>query len=352
MTIPNDSMPAPGTNPSSARADGEANGELGDLADWTQEHLPEAHERISDGRASFMFKVAVGFLFIIGLMAGHSISGEATEIMFGWWLGIPLLVLWAIVILEGLWGMATTRDHHWGSFLRFSLVVLCPPFRAAFSPAHAPRFVCLPKNHWLAVSKLNFERVELRVALPMLGVTLLVLPLLGIELFFGAWLVEHLWASIVVHCLTAVIWFAFALEFILMLALSEKKLVYCKTHWINIAIIVLPLIAFLRALRLFRFLRLAKASRILRAYRMRGVFARAMRLAMVFNLIERLLERKPEKYLLALEEKVREKEAEICALEEKMADLRAKIAEEERDENGSADSAPASRDASRARSLS
>ena len=44
--------------------------------------------------------------------------------------------------------------------------------------------------------------------------------------------------------------------------------------------------------------------------------------------IERLMERNPEKYLLALKDKVSEKKAEIQALEEKMDDLKDRIAKE------------------------
>ncbi|NCF86693.1 MAG: hypothetical protein GWQ08_14365 [Verrucomicrobiaceae bacterium] len=108
----------------------------------------------------------------------------------------------------------------------------------------------------------------------------------------------------------------------ILLSLADKKLVYCKQHWINIAIILLPLFAFLRV---FRFLRLGK---FIRAYKMRGLISRTMRLAMVFNLIGRLMERNPEKYLLALADKVLEKKAEIQALEEKMDDLRDRLAKE------------------------
>ena len=303
---------------------------LADLADWEQEVQPECHERVGNARACFMFRVAVVTLVIIGLMGGHGISGPANNMMFGWWLGIPLLVLWLIVILEGLLGMAMAHDHHWDAFKRFLLVVCCPPFRAACAPAYPGKFIWLPKHGWLAVGKLNFERVELRLAIPMLGVTLLVLPLLGMELMLGEWLAQHLWAAVIVHVLTAVVWIAFALEFIVMLALTDKKLVYCKQHWVNIAIILLPLFGFLRIFGILRFVRAGKGlkvAKLIRAYRMRGVVARTMRLALVFNLIERLLERNPEKYLLALEDKVQEKKAEITALEEKMDDLRARIAE-------------------------
>lgn len=294
-----------------------------DLATWDQDDAPRPHERTSDARAKFMFQVAVASLFIIALLTDHHVFPETVgNPLAGWWLWGPLLVLWVIIILEGLLGMACTHCHPLETLKRFLVVIACPPFRAAFASAYPNRFVWLPYHGWIRVNRLNFERVELRLALPMLAVTLLVLPLLGIELFLSEWLSNHLWAAVVVHCLTAFLWFAFALELVVMLAMAEKKLAYCKAHWINIAIIILPLIAFLR------FLRIARLAKILRAYRMRGLVARTMRLALVFNLIERVLERNPEKYLAALQEKVDEKYAEIDALEEKMDELRQRIAYE------------------------
>jgi voltage-gated potassium channel len=315
------------TNPVSGHPDNAAKGSpsMAELADWEQDTLPEPHECTGNKRAYFMFRVAVGALIIIGLMAGHGISDDTKDVFQAWWLGIPLLALWVVVIFEGLLGMAMAHDHHWNAFKRFLLVIICPPIRAAVSPAYPNRFVWLPKHDWLAVGKLNFERMELRFALPMLGVTLLVLPLLGVELMLADWLELHLWAAIIVHILTAVVWVAFALEFTILLSLADKKLAYCKQHWINIVIILLPLFGFLRALQ---FLRAGRATKLIRAYRMRGVVSRTMRLAMLFNLIERLLERNPEKYLLALKDKVAEKKAEIQALEEKMGDLQARIAKE------------------------
>ena len=309
---------------SPAGADVPAEPTLAELAAWDQEIQPLPHERTSDARACFMFRISVGTLAILGLMASHGISGDANEAMFGWWLGIPLFILWLIVILEGLFGMATTHDHHWDAFKRFLLVACCPPFRAAFSPAYPSRFVWVPRHAWLLAGKLNYERMELRMAVPMLAVSLIVLPLLGLELMLGTWLENHFWAAIIVHTLTAMVWFGFALEFIVMMALTDKKLAYCGRHWVNIAIILLPLVGFLR---MFRLLRIGKATKLLRAYRMRGVVARTMRLALVFNLIERLMERNPEKYLLALEDKVIERKAEIQALEEKMTELRQRIAQ-------------------------
>ncbi len=302
-----------------------------ELGSMEQTEQPASHERVGDTRSAIMFWAATLTLLIQGFMLAHGISERANQsMMMSPILAWPLLVLWVLIILEGLLGMATAQDAPGKMLKRFLLTTLVPPFRIAYATAYPHKFVWLPKHGWISVTKLNFERMELRLALPMLAVTLLVLPLLGIELFLRELLVQHLWAAMAVHIFTSIVWFAFALEFIIMFSLAEKKLVYCKRHWVNIAIILLPYIACLRMFRLFHFLRMAKASKILRAYRLRGIVARGMRLALVFNLIDRLMERNPAKYLIALEEQISEKKAELKALEEKVESVREKVAEQER----------------------
>ncbi len=124
--------------------------------------------------------------------------------------------------------------------------------------------------------------------------------------------------EVIIWFLTALIWFSFAFEFILLVSLAEKKLAFCKKNWINLVIILLPLLAFLRSLQLFRFLRMAKAGKLMRVYRLRGLLARAVKLAVVFNLIDRMLSRNPDKYNAHLQEKIAEKEAELQELKSKL----------------------------------
>ncbi|MCB1807601.1 MAG: potassium channel protein - like protein, partial [Candidatus Competibacteraceae bacterium] len=107
----------------------------------------------------------------------------------------------------------------------------------------------------------------------------------------------------------------------------RKKLDYCKKNWINIVIIILPLVGFLRSLRLFRMLRLAKAGKLARAYRLRGLLMRAQRLALLFNLIERILHRNPEKYLATLREREQNKLNELAEIQTKIRELEQLIAE-------------------------
>ena len=86
----------------------------------------------------------------------------------------------------------------------------------------------------------------------------------------------------------ALIWTAFALEFTVMIAVVDRKLKYCWQHWIDILVIVLPLVAFLRSLRLARLARLHQIGKFTRLYRLRGSVVRAQRaIAVVASVVER-----------------------------------------------------------------
>lgn len=129
-----------------------------------------------------------------------------------------------------------------------------------------------------------------------------------------------------IYLITALIWFSFALEFVLLVSLAEKKLAFCKKHWINIVIILLPLLAFLRSFQIFRFLRMARAGKLMRAYRLKGLVTRIAKLAVLFNLVERMLSRDPEKYTAHLDEKIADAEAELEALRARRAEVKAQDA--------------------------
>lgn len=66
-----------------------------------------------------------------------------------------------------------------------------------------------------------------------------------------------------------IIWSLFALELLVKTYLSQNKLRYLKSHWVDVLVVVLPL---LRVFRIFRVARLARGARIFRALR----FARVL----------------------------------------------------------------------------
>jgi voltage-gated potassium channel len=154
----------------------------------------------------------------------------------------------------------------------------------------------------------------------MLLIALLVLPLFAVEHFWQ----KQIEASPMLADLTAIatgfIWFAFTLEFIIMISIEQKRLDYCRKHWIDLAVICLPMIAFLRA---FRMAGLLKSARM---FRLKSLVMKLYRAALMLDVINRLLQRNPEKRITRLESILLEKEREINAIKTEIAILSDRIA--------------------------
>jgi voltage-gated potassium channel len=287
-----------------------------------------AHERTSTLRAAVMYILSLLFLCLTGCLLPHGgvVDPISAFVVQNAWMKWALCLTWIAIAAEAVGGFKTAPDASKPALMRLLIVCLIPPFRMTISPALPQPYVWLPRQGWLRPGKEQLERLESRMALPMLGITLLILPVIGAEMFFRAEVEQSLRLMFIVYLLTACIWVAFAFEFILLISVAERKVDFCKAHWLNIVIIMLPLVAFLRTLRLFRFLRLANASKLMRVYRLRGVMTRAMRMVLIFSLLERLKQRDPYKYGLHLEEKIQEKEEELAILKAKLNEVQTTLA--------------------------
>lgn len=377
----------------------------------------------TDFQSKAMFIIALAFLALFAAILPHGgLAETVSTLLISHPVALILLIsLWALIAAEGIAGYLKAPDKPKNAIFRLILTLIIPPFRITISPRYPNNAVWLPKLGWLATSKDAVEEMEVRTGLPMLFITLLILPVIAADFLVGPkphdvlaaefdsvsrfdasannarlflmdehervvatlarpdrkpdielegdWQVlgrppemeestlrfgrdgafsfttgcsatEGIFAAgygalgfndltkiakcppspleIIMWFFTALIWFSFALEFILLVSLAEKKLAFCKRHWINIVIILLPLLAFLRSLQLFRFLRMAKAGKLMRAYRLKGLATRMAKLATIFNLIDRLLSRSPEKYQAHLRDKIAEKEEELAELNSKL----------------------------------
>jgi len=235
-----------------------------------------------------------------------------------------LAILQPLFVVEMILHVATGGRCWW----RNVLYCVCPPFRLGGRDHVDGRSIWLPRIGWAHVDQELVERVEKAFSGPMILFALLVLPVLGFEFYWVTKSIEPSWQmDVVLKSIEAVIWYAFALEFIAMVSIVPKKLRYCKQHWIDIAIICLPLIGFLRMLRLGQVLRVQQVTRVARVYRLRGLSTRMFRGILVLDIIHRLTEGKPEKRLPKLQEQLAEKEAEIEQLRAEIAELEALLAE-------------------------
>ncbi len=122
------------------------------------------------------------------------------------------------------------------------------------------------------------KRVDRWFHMPMIVLALLVLPLLLLDFMYiregnadgtptGGW---TWW--LVIGGLT-LIWIAFTLEFIIKVTIAESRFEYLRRNWLDIVIIVIPLL---------RPLRVASLARTTHAFRLRGVGFKLARYVFTF----------------------------------------------------------------------
>jgi|JI6StandDraft_1071083.scaffolds.fasta_scaffold58123_2 hypothetical protein len=284
-------------------------------------HAPPAGGTLRHG---LMLVMALAFLAVVGVILPHGDSGQAFREMLERhpWHRLALLSLWAGIGLEALVGLFVANDAWRARLRRLVLTLLIPPLRMTTCTSTPDGWLWIPGVGWRATGPGTSAKLEGKLAVPMLVLTLLVLPVLGVELGAGEALETRPRLATAVHLATSLIWIGFTAEFLWMISATPQKLLYCQKHWINLAIILLPLVAFLRALSALRFLR---AGKLLRAYRLRTLQSRVWQLMLVFNLFERLQQRNPAKYCAGLEKKIAEMETELARAKEKLETFRGKV---------------------------
>ncbi|MEZ6077365.1 MAG: potassium channel protein [Pirellulaceae bacterium] len=245
-----------------------------------------------------------------------------------------LIGMWPIFTAEQLLYFVKTkrgesfhRQHrYWWAFC------LCPPLRMCARHRGSRDRIWLPRLGWQVADYHLVRRLERAFSLPMIGIALLILPVLGLQTFYQDRIADYPALRAALHFGTGVIWFAFATEFIVMVSVTPHKFTYCRRHWLDLVIILLPLISFLRTLRILRAARLMniaklqQVSRLMRVYRLRGVAMRGWRALLLLDLAQRLFLSSPEKRIRKLEAQCTEKERELELLREQIESIRSQLA--------------------------
>jgi voltage-gated potassium channel len=214
----------------------------------------------------------------------------------------------------------------------------CPPLRMCARNYDMDGNIWFPKIGWRQPDKQLRDELEKKFSVPMIFIALAILPVLLIEVGMREQLMQRPWLQLLLHASMGVIWFAFAAEFLVMVSVAEKKLWYCKEHWLDLAIILLPFIAFLRSLRVVRATRLARLAKIQqlskmgRLYRLRGLAMRALRALLILELLNRIFRISPERRLKSLRSSLEEKEAECEELRGQIAELEQQVQREKKQE--------------------
>jgi voltage-gated potassium channel len=271
-------------------------------------------------RHSLMVTVSLLFLCLTGVLLPHSDSGDVFREFLRqhpWHRG-ALGMLWLFVAVEAGLGLFQGSDNWRSRLRRLALVLLLPPLRMVAATGTPDGWLWIPGVGWRRTGAATSEKMEHKLAFPMLLLTLLVIPVLGVELGAGETLESRPRLAMALHLATSLIWIGFTAEFIWMTAATPQKLAYCQRHWIHLVIILLPLAAFLRTLQIVRFGRFLRAGKILRAYRLRTLSARLWRVLTLYDFLDRLRQRNPVAYCDRLERQIAELNDQIQVLQRKL----------------------------------
>ncbi len=217
------------------------------------------------------------------------------------------------------------------------LACLIPPLRMGARNPEMDLRIWMPTWAWCEVDDDLRKRLGKAFGGPMIIIALMILPILLVEFTMQERIANTYWLRALLHVGTGTSWFAFACEFIVMYSVADKKIAYCKDHWIDLVIILLPLVSFLRSLRAVRAMRLAKLakvqqlSRMGRVYRLRGLAVKAFRALLLFEIVYRLTGITPEKRLVRLQSLLEENQAEADDIREQIKSLEAIIAQQNSD---------------------
>lgn len=268
----------------------------------------------------------------IQLISEQDIYFESTAVRLGYYCIVGLLMLWPFFIAEQIYyftasdGIKDFRNHHpfWYS------ICLVPPLRICARNRHKDGKIWFPVLGWQIPNRFLQRQLERLTSVPMVCIALLILPVLGLQFLFGDNISSYPLLRIILHIGTGVIWLAFATEFILMVSVADNKVRYCKKHWLDLVIILLPLISFLRTLQLLRASKMAKLGKVqyltkmVRVYRLRGVSMRALRAILVLEVVHRLLRISPQNRIENMESQYKEKLLELELLRHEIDELKAK----------------------------
>jgi len=286
-----------------------------------------------------MFVLAFAHLLLVAGLLHRAMTPNVTQ----WELDamfVGLVALWPIFAIESAWGVYT-RDRSKPVrpvVFHAMLVWLFPSWRMALSDPRTG-LVWIPRLGWQEPGKELFKRLDLAFSGPMLLFAFLILPILVLD-HISSGTVHHTPAlALALDIGIAVIWVAFATEFVFKASIHPHPFSFVKERWLDVAIVVLPMLEVLtrwadvaplaRLLRLGRALSPEQLARMQRLYRLQGLATKAWQAFLLLGGLSRLLGYTPEKRLAELEAKIAELEEQLKDTRHEADELRTQIAAKE-----------------------
>ncbi len=234
-----------------------------------------------------------------------------------------------VALLYPLFWLETIAHYFVGSPRSHSNLWYCLfPFLRIGGRDHATgKKIWLPWTAWKTVDRRLEHSLKRDFSIPMIVTALLVLPVIIIEFFWAAFVEDNPGWRLALQIAAAFIWAAFTFEFTVLMSVVKYRFTYMRKHWIDVAIILLPMVTFIRAARLAQLARLNQISRAARIYRLRGLAMRLWRALVTLEIVEMLLSRDPERRLEKLKIQLEEKLEDIEFLKRDITRLHKRVAQ-------------------------
>jgi hypothetical protein len=285
----------------------------------------------ADRLAGPMFFLSISFLVVLAglLHRYHRLEPDSWEAFAI--LG-TLGGLWIVFVVEAAfrYQLLEPDKRTWKAFWSAVACALVPPARMGCRGRARPEHIWLPGPGWQKIDAHLRREMERFFSVPMIFFALMVLPLFVLEYYWADEVHSQPALALALDVGTSVIWLAFSIELVLMVAVAERPVWYCVVHWIDVAIVCLPAVEVLplfRMLRLGRVLRLDELLRLGRLYRLRALFLRGWRAVLLLQLVQRLTGRSLENRRRQLLQLAQAKEEELADLRQEIEELEKRIAQ-------------------------
>jgi hypothetical protein len=267
-----------------------------------------------------MFWLAFVYLMLVAGSIHRASSPSVTPIELRL-MAYGLVGLWPIIAVE-TWIAVFIRDRttrpFFSTLIRAIWITLIPPIRMGM-PCPFTGQIWLPFLGWSERGKPLEDRLERGFHVPMLIFALLILPILAFEFVKAEEVRANPELALALDISVAIIWIAFALEFIIKVSSIRRPFVYSKQRWLDLAIVLVPMLefalkSFAEAAPLARLLRMSRAmspeqlARMGQMYRLRGLMMKGFRAFLVLRVVAKLTGNTPEKQLRTLETQIGEME--------------------------------------------
>ncbi len=285
--------------------------------------------RFENLMAGLMFWFSLAMLGLLGIIIMFWTSSEVSELIpshtiekladtFILLMLVPALELIIILFLSFRFGRS--EGVYYGDFVLRLITIPLPPLRMMMPRFTASEWLWLPSMGWSKKNHALFSKLRHDFSTPMIIIALLIIPLVLIDFRFQ----EQVQAFIpniklYLEMGQAFIWVAFAFEFMLMISVTDEKIPYCAQNWMDLIIILLPLVYFLRTLRVFRaFQGVARIQQLGRLYRLRSTMTKMRQALVLAEAIKRLMHPNPESQLKGLQKKLRRHRRDHKLIEEEV----------------------------------